>query len=57
MAFGVGEYDALHVASAIVGKADMLVTTDDKLIKRLRQFGKIKTLFPVGCCGIFGELV
>lgn len=47
MAFGVGEYDALHVASAIVGKADILVTTDDKLIKRLRQFGKIKTFFPV----------
>ena len=47
MAFGIGEYDALHVASAIVGNAEILVTTDDKFIKRLRQFGKIKTLFPV----------
>lgn len=47
MAFGIGEYDALNVASAIVGKADILVTTDDKFIKRLRQFGKIKAFFPV----------
>lgn len=47
MAFGVGEYDALHAASAIVGKADILVTTDDKFIKRVRQFGKIKVFFPV----------
>ncbi len=45
MIFGVGEYDALHVASAIVGKADVLVTTDDKLIKRVSQFGKIKAFF------------
>lgn len=47
MAFGVGEYDSLHVAAAIVGKADILVTTDDKFIKRVRQFGKIKVFFPV----------
>ena len=47
MAFGLGEYDALHVASAIVGKADLLVTTDDRFIKRMRSFGKIPVLFPV----------
>lgn len=47
MAFGVSEYDALHVASAMGGKADILVTTDDRLIKRMRQFGRIKVLFPV----------
>ena len=47
MAFGIGEYDALHVASAIVGKADILVTTDDRFIRRLRQFDKIKAFFPV----------
>ena len=47
MAVGVGEYDALHVASTIVGKADLVVTTDDRLVKRLRQFDRIPVLFPV----------
>lgn len=47
MSFGIGEYDALHVASAIAGNADALVTTDDKFIKRMRQSGMIKMLFPV----------
>lgn len=47
MAFGISGYDALHVASAIVGKADILVTTDDRFIKRMRQFGRGRVLFPV----------
>lgn len=47
MALDIREYDALHVASAIVGKADVLVTTDDRFIKRMRQFGKIMMLFPM----------
>ena len=47
MAFGIGEYDSLHVASAIVGKADILVTTDDRFSKRLRQFGRVRVLFPM----------
>ncbi len=47
MVFGIGEYDALHIASAIVGKADVLVTTDDKFSKRMRQFGRGSVLFPV----------
>ena len=47
MAFGISEYDALHIASSIVGKADVLVTTDDRFIKRMRQFGRGRVLFPV----------
>ncbi len=47
MMFGINEYDALHVASAIVGKADIFVTTDDRLIKRMRQFDRGLVLFPV----------
>ena len=35
------------VASAIVGKADILVTTDDRFSKRLRQFGRVRVLFPM----------
>ncbi len=47
MAFGMGKYDSLHAASAIVGKADILVTTDDRFSKRLRQFGRVRVLFPM----------
>lgn len=34
---GLGVYDAFHAASAIAGKADVFVTTDDRLLKRLRK--------------------
>ena len=37
MAAGIMEYDALHVASAIVGEARVFVTTDDRLLKSLRR--------------------
>ena len=40
---GVKSFDALHVACAEAGKADVFLTTDDKLLKKLRQnSGKIK---------------
>lgn len=34
---GLRGLDALHVASAEAGKADLLVTTDDRLIRRGRR--------------------
>ena len=37
LAHGIKSYDALHVASAIVGGADFFVTTDDRLLKNLRR--------------------
>jgi hypothetical protein len=46
MSFGIGEFDALHAASAFYGKADILVTTDDKFMKRMRAFGELKMCFP-----------
>ena len=40
---GIKSYDALHVASAESGKADIFLTTDDQLLKKLRQHsGKIR---------------
>lgn len=40
---GVKSFDALHVACAEAGKADIFLTTDDRLLKKLRQhFDKIK---------------
>jgi predicted nucleic acid-binding protein len=43
---GIRSYDALHAACAIVGKADVFVTTDDRLLKRLRSAGGIVAMLP-----------
>ena len=34
---GVKSYDALHIACAEIAKADIFLTTDDKLLKRIRR--------------------
>ena len=36
-AFGIAPYDALHVASAMAAKADLFITTDDRLLKRCQK--------------------
>ena len=43
---GVGHYDALHVASAMAGKADLFVTTDDRLIRKMREVGGLPVMLP-----------
>ena len=43
---GVGEYDALHVASSIAGGAELFVTTDDRLLKRLRTADGVVAMLP-----------
>ena len=44
---GIKTKDALHVSSAIAGKADYFVTTDDKLLKKLSVMNEIKSENPV----------
>lgn len=44
MAAGVMEYDALHVASAVVGEARIFVTTDDRLLRSLRRIDNLGLL-------------
>jgi len=46
VASGVHAYDALHVASAVVGKAEVFITTDDRLLKRVQHIKDLKVLFP-----------
>jgi predicted nucleic acid-binding protein len=46
VASGVHTFDALHVASALVGKAELFITTDDRLLKRVQYLKDIKVLFP-----------
>jgi hypothetical protein len=33
----MGRYDALHVASAMAAQTDLLVTTNDRLLKRCQK--------------------
>jgi predicted nucleic acid-binding protein len=47
--------DALHVASAIEGKAVYFLTTDDKLIKKLSDVDEIQVINPVDMVGIIDE--
>ena len=46
MTYGIGEYDALHVACSIAGKAEVFITTDDRLLKRLRAFDGVMAMLP-----------
>lgn len=45
-AHGIGRFDALHVACAIAGQADLFVTTDDRLIKKMRKIQTLPTMLP-----------
>ena len=44
--FGVSNYDALHIASAISGKADYFITTDDRLLKKMRGNHAMRVMLP-----------
>lgn len=43
---GVGTYDALHVACSIAGGAELFITTDDRLLKRLRAVDGVVAMLP-----------
>jgi predicted nucleic acid-binding protein len=44
---GINNKDALHIACAIEGKCDYFLTTDDNIIKKLKDFDKIIVINPV----------
>ena len=46
MTNGIREYDALHVACSIAGGAELFVTTDDRLLKRLRTADGVVAMLP-----------
>ncbi len=43
---GLSNYDALHVASAIAGKADFFITTDDRIHKKMSGNREIHVALP-----------
>jgi hypothetical protein len=46
MSYGVGKYDALHVACSIAGGAELFVTTDDRLLKCMRAVDGVVAMLP-----------
>ncbi|MEW5940377.1 MAG: PIN domain-containing protein [Chloroflexota bacterium] len=47
---GFGGFDAVHLACAETGDADMFLSTDDRLLKRARRFSaklRVKTMNPL----------
>ena len=53
--FGIKPKDTLHVASAIEGKADYFLTTDDKLLSCVTRSNMIKALNPVDYIKVLEE--
>lgn len=46
MGLGIREYDALHVASAVYSQADIFVSTDDRLLKKLQHVPGLRAMLP-----------
>jgi len=53
--FGIKPKDALHVASAVEGKADYFLTTDDKLLSGVNRSNIIEVLNPVDYIKVLEE--
>ncbi|WP_295390744.1 PIN domain-containing protein [uncultured Thiodictyon sp.] len=51
-ASGLGQYDALHLASAIAGDANLFVTTDDRLLRKMSSLDKPRVLPPINALAI-----
>ena len=52
---GIKPKDALHVASAVEGKADYFLTTDDKLLSGINRSKIIEVLNPVDYIKVLEE--
>ena len=56
--FGLRGLDALHIASAEAGRADLLVTTDDRMLKRAaraRAMLHVRVLLPASALAVISE--
>ncbi len=47
ISLGLKSKDALHVSCAIEGRCDYFLTTDDKVLKKLKDYKKIIAISPV----------
>lgn len=44
---GLGRYDSLHLASAMAGGADLFVTTDDQILKKMSSSQALRVAPPL----------
>jgi predicted nucleic acid-binding protein len=44
---GLKSFDALHIACAYAAKADMFVTTDDQILRKLRHVETLRVVPPI----------
>ena len=44
---GIKSKDALHIACAIFSKSDYFITTDDSILKKLKNFKEIHVIDPI----------
>ncbi len=52
---GVHAFDALHLACAVVGKADVFITTDDRLLRQASHLSEIKVFLPAEALAFLGD--
>jgi len=52
LAVGIKPKDALHVAAAIIGKAEYFLSTDDRLLQKLSNHRSITAINPVHYIGV-----
>ena len=56
MNLGVKSKDALHVACAVDAKCDYFLTTDDRILKKLKNFEDIAVINPLSFISFYGGI-
>lgn len=56
VSLGLKAKDALHIASAINGKAECFLTTDDAILIKLSNFNEINVINPINFIPILDKL-
>ncbi len=53
--YGLKGFDALHVACAVTAGAELFMTTDDFILKKLKSFSLLKTVTPIEALSILEQ--
>jgi predicted nucleic acid-binding protein len=53
--YGIKSKDALHIACAIEGRCEYFLTTDDIILKKLKDFVEITVINPVNFITLFEQ--
>jgi len=53
--YGIKSFDALHVACAVAAGAELFVTTDDFVLRKMKPFTLLKTVTPIEALSILEQ--